>query len=195
MRSRRTGRTLAILLAVVIPTAHASGVSEASGGGSRNNAVSRNTSAHIDIKTFGKRLAALVAGLNERSDITNERFRHSLKVGLRPNAEGDVFVSPEVADGWTLSVQRFGPAPPLKAGFQVGLYMESIIGSVDKPCMVNFDTFSDALKAGGFDKREEPRSGGDPLVWTFTKNDIVLRVYEDDLVEPENCVRVVSTMD
>jgi hypothetical protein len=148
----------------------------------------------VDIPAIGTRALKALGSLNTTADLWSPGFLSSLKVPFKHTTEGDLYIAPGADDQWTLAIQRFPASPSAKAGFQLGLYMESSVAEIVHPCLFTIDTLKDALASHGYTVNEDLYTNTAPRGWIFTKHDIVLRVEERDLT-PGDCVRLLSTVD
>jgi len=148
----------------------------------------------VDIPAIGTRVLNALGSLNAVADLSSPSFLKALALPFKHTGEGDINVTPGADDGWTLAIQRFSARPPVKAGFQLGLYEESPFAMLAHPCLFTIDTAKKVLSSHGYTVDEELYSNTKPRGWSFTKHDIVLRVEEHDLTQGD-CVRLISTVD
>lgn len=148
----------------------------------------------VDIPAVGSRALKALASLNTTADLSSPRFLSSLKLPFKHTGEGDLYIRPGADDSWTLTIQRFPARPPVKAGFQLGLYQEGPYAENVHPCLFTIETAKKTLASHGYTVNEDLYTNTAPRGWSFTKHDIVLRVEEHDFT-PGGCVRLISTID
>lgn len=149
-------------------------------------------------KELADRSIGFVAALTSRLQLSPASMEQALHITFGKGPNGDLYMSPDLGNGWIYGVERFEPKGKLKAGFRIGFYNANRSADPSSICVIGFEDFRHRLTAHGYIESEVRGEIGEVVSWRFSKSDLVIVITPSDLAtgpDGKQYIRMIETHD